>query len=328
MLESARIGETDLLLEGAGVGASGTAHGMVRARIHGGAISHTAELPLFTALTPDLQITQNADQIAIVGELRGANGFPIVSVEGGHDLGIGGGEIQFVLGELLFGPGGKTGVAVSPVLASMRDLRGRLSGSAGFAWTGDGFENEGQLEIAGFSFRRDGMSVEGVNTRVSLDRLFPVRSLPSQHLSIARIDVGIEEVTALDMNFMVDSNADGVPRVFTEALGMNFAGGRVSATGGTIDPTTADADLTIMAENLDLAQILSRIGVEELTGEGMLNGTIPVSLRAGGASIEGAVLQADAPGIVAFRSDEARQALASGGGRRSPHARCTRRFPL
>jgi hypothetical protein len=59
--------------------------------------------------------------------------------------------------------------------------------------------------------------------------------------------------------------------------------------------------------------LLAHIGLEELTGEGQLNGTIPVRIGVNGSSIELATLQAGSSGVVAYRSERAREALARGG---------------
>ena len=163
------------------------------------------------------------------------------------------------------------------------------------------------------SFRRSGMTIEGLATELNLDRLLPPRSLPSQILTIRRIDTGFTELDSLDLRFKLDTTEDGTPRVYADTLSMNIAGGRIVAQGGTIDPTTGESNIPLRAENLDLAQLLAHIGLEELTGEGQLNGTIPLRIGLNGASIEVATLQAGSSGVVAYRSERAREALASGG---------------
>ena len=49
------------------------------------------------------------------------------------------------------------------------------------------------------------------------------------------------------------------------------------------------------------------------SGSGQLSGSIPVTLRDGALVIDGGALAAEAPGVIAFRSEAAKQALAQGG---------------
>jgi len=307
------IPELSLLTQNAEVNFSGITGGEINARLHGGTVSHAAENPFYTPLRPDLHMIQSGDHISFDGDLHGAGDLLTISVRGEHDLAIGGGNMRFLVEALSFGPGGATESSVSPLLASMENLGGLVDGEANFSWSERGVDTSGRLKLEQMSFRRSGMTIEGLATELTLDRLLPPRSLPSQILTIRRIDTGFTELDSLDLRFKLDTTEDGTPRVYADTLSMNIAGGRIVAQGGTIDPTTGESNIPLRAENLDLAQLLAHIGLEELTGEGQLNGMIPVSIGVNGASIEGATLQAGSSGIVAYRSERAREALASGG---------------
>ena len=307
------IPELSLLAQNSEVNFSGIAGGEVNARFHGGTVSHAAENPFYTPLRPDLHMIQSGDHISFDGNLRGVGDVLTISVQGEHDLAMGGGNMRFFVDALSFGPGGATESSVSLLLASLQNLRGEVGGEANFSWSEESFDSTGRLTLEQMSFRRNGMTIDGLTTELTLDSLLPPRSPPNQHLTIRRIDTGIEDLELLDLRFALDTNEDGSPRVYAETLSMNVAGGRIIAEGGTIDPTTGGSDIPFRAENLDLAQLLAHIGLEELTGEGQLNGTIPVRIGVNGSSIELATLQAGSSGVVAYRSERAREALARGG---------------
>ncbi len=312
-LDALAIPELGLLSQNAVVNVSGIAGGAIDANLRGGMVSHDVENPFYAPLTPDLHLVQSGDDVSFDGDLRSADGFLTVSVQGNHDIATGNGNMRFSVEELSFGPGGATESSVSPLLASMEDLRGQADGEANFGWSEGELDSSGRFNAERMSFRRNGMTIEGLAAELTLDRLLPPRSLPGQTLTIERIDTGFTELDSLDLRFALDTTEDGTPRIYSETLGVNIAGGRIVAQGGTIDPTTGESNFPLRAENLDLAQLLAHIGLEELTGEGQLNGTIPVSIGVNGASIEGATLQAGSSGIVAYRSERAREALATGG---------------
>nr|TFG53693.1 MAG: hypothetical protein E4H34_03390 [Hyphomicrobiales bacterium] len=302
-----------MLTRNSNLDVGGIVGGEIAVRLHGGSLVHEAESPYFTILTPDLRMIQNGNHLSFAGDLMGANDRLEISIHGNHDLGAGIGDMHFVVDDLEFGPNGTNGAALSPLLASMENLRGHVNGEANFSWNSESFENGAHINIQQISFRRDSMTIDGLSTELTLSNLYPARSPTGQKLTIGKIETGIEDVTSLELQYRLDATEDGTPRVYTEVLGMNIAGGRITAAGGSFDPTTGASTIPLKAENIDLARLLSHIGLDELTGVGQLSGTIPFTMSIRGASIEGATLQASAPGTVNYRSARARDALATGG---------------
>ncbi len=311
-LERFSLPDFGMVVSGQAVNVTGTIGGEIRAHVAGGTVLQQGDAPLFEPLVPDITMIQDGDRLVFSGALRGAGDSLNVVVDGSHSIEAARGVITFTVDELLFGPEDAEGTALSQLLASMEDLRGRVNGEARFGWSADGVESSGRLAVIDLSFERSGMTVEGLNTELVLDRLLPAHSPPGQRLTIRRIDTGIE-VTALQLGYAVEETEDGSPRVTAQSLTMNVAGGRITAEGGTIDPTLGAAVIPLRAEELDLSQLLALIGLDELTGEGRLSGLIPLRHDATGIAIEGANLGATSEGIISYRSESARDALASGG---------------
>ena len=64
---------------------------------------------------------------------------------------------------------------------------------------------------------------------------------------------------------------------------------------------------------MDVAVLFDLLAVEGLSGSGELSGSIPIRRNGDIVTVADARLEALGPGVLRFRSDAARQALASGG---------------
>ena len=62
-----------------------------------------------------------------------------------------------------------------------------------------------------------------------------------------------------------------------------------------------------------MAEAFKLLGVEGLSGEGHLSGTLPVQIQDGTPSIQGGALSATGPGLIQVRSEYAKNALAGAG---------------
>ena len=304
--------EAGVSLRGGLMHAAGEAGGEIDAALMGGAVVHTAETPAFPPLTPDMHLTLNAGRLQFGGDLRGANGLLDMALNGEHDIASGRGRMDATLNEIPFGPGGARGETISPMLRQLQGLSGRARGSASMSWDAQGLASGGRLELGNMSFEREGVTVDGLEMMLVLDRLMPPRSPPDQSLTIRRVGTGID-LNDFDLRFALAESETGAPRIAAQSLSFNVAGGRFTARGGTIDPSTGDAILPFEAAELDLEQLLRLIRLDGLSGQGRLSGVLPLRLAGGIPAIAGGVLEADAAGIVSYHSDAARRALASGG---------------
>jgi hypothetical protein len=120
-------------------------------------------------------------------------------------------------------------------------------------------------------------------------------------------------LTNLELTFQLETAAGGMPRLATERLSLQTLGGRVTASGGSIEPSTGNATLSLMASDFSLATLVEQLGFEDLRAEGRIAGEIPVRIAEGAVVITGAQVQAEGPGRIQFRSPDTRRSLASGG---------------
>jgi hypothetical protein len=285
--------------------------GVIAGTLSGGTVAQETETPLFAPLTPQFRVTRRGAALEIVGTLR--RGADVdVAANGRHDLTAGRGRMHLDLKPILFSGRGGDRERISPMLAGMDALRGRAQGQADLTWDADGFDSKGVVTIQDLSFTRQGLEIEDLDTVLTLDHLIPLASAAHQKVTIRRIGAGVD-LTELDLRFALATRPDGAPRLAAETLAVNVLGGRLTAEGGTIDPVSGDAKLTLKPDGLDLGTLIQQLGFKELTGAGKIAGAIPLTLDNGTAQIADAELHAEGPGRIAFKSPDTRQALASGG---------------
>ena len=92
-----------------------------------------------------------------------------------------------------------------------------------------------------------------------------------------------------------------------------FAGGTLSIAPTVLDSEAAGSQATINVAQVDLAALLSAVGLDGISGTGRLSGVIPVEIAGNAVGISGGRLAAAGPGVLRIRSEAAKRALAQGG---------------
>src|SRR5699024_4307350 len=120
---------------------------------------------------------------------------------------------------------------------------------------------------------------------------------------IRRIEPGISPVTDATLFLSVQSSGTGSPVLRLEQGEASVTGGQVRVVSGSADPAAALYSARVDLQSLDLEALMALIGLEELTGSGRISGTVPVELHGETVSVDQGLLQADGPGVIAFRSE-------------------------
>ncbi len=309
---SATMPEAGIALRGARLSFTGDPVTALDGTLEGGAVTQEIASPAIVPLTPKLVMTKRGNALEVKGTLTGSDGALALGVEGHHDIATSLGAVIVTVGEVVLGPGGADGARISPLLAGIEGLRGRVQGEGGIEWSPDGLSSTGQIVVDEMSFRREGMEVEGMKLSLALDSLAPMRSLPEQHTTVRKL-VAAAELTNIDITYRFEQSANGDLRFYPGRFSANALGGRIGTNGGTVDPLRGEASLVVNAEDLSLAMLLQAIGRPEIKGDGRLSGTLPIVINSSSFAISGGALGAAGAGVIQFSSDDARGALASGG---------------
>ncbi|MCH7794867.1 MAG: YdbH domain-containing protein [Proteobacteria bacterium] len=275
-----------------------------------GALTDRAEAPLFAPLGGRLTLRGDGQTVTFEGQIGNLSGAARLAIAGRHNLAAGRGRAEIVLDPLTFDPGGLQPGALAPPLAGLRDVSGGLQADATLAWAPGEMSGAARLRLDDLSFGSDAAAVQGLDLDLRLDRLFPPGSPPGQRLSVRRIDPGVA-LDDIDVRFQVRPGAP--TRLAIERGALSVSGGRLLLRDLLVDPAAERQDLAIEVEGLALAELFRILDVEGLSGTGRLSGRIPIALVGETVIVEAGRLEADAPGRLRFRSEQAAQALAGAG---------------
>src|SRR3546814_4434249 len=113
----------------------------------------------------------------LAGELALSEGQALADLTGryGDD---GRASVKAVSRLLSFAPDGLQPAALSPLLADLENVSGRLTASARLAWPRDPAGESARLTLAGLAFKSQGTAVNGLDLDLALDSLLPPASPP------------------------------------------------------------------------------------------------------------------------------------------------------
>ncbi|MEX2632383.1 MAG: YdbH domain-containing protein [Tistlia sp.] len=276
----------------------------------GATLASSAEPPLFPALalSGSGELAGQALRYRLRG--RGLEGALDLAATGRQDFEAGAGSAEVTVAPLVFQTGGLQPGDLHPALADLERATGSASARLALRLGGT-TRMTGGIELSEVGFTAAGATVEGLDLDLALESLSPPASPPGQPFSIARIDVGVP-LTGVTGTLQLRP-AGAASELLVERAEAGFLDGRLAVENALLDPAAKRYDVTLLVEGVDLERLLALADLPEVSGSGRLSGAIPVSLVEGALVIREGALEARSPGVIAFRSEEARQALASGG---------------
>jgi hypothetical protein len=276
-----------------------------------GRLSHRATPSWFAPLGLSARATVARDgAIDITAAVDDPSGALAIDVAARHDPALGVGWADAELFPATFVPGLRPPSRLFPILGSLvEDATGTVAATARATWTGSGLGGEATVKLDGLSATIGPARVEALNGVVRFDRLWPPAMPPGQRVSVGLVDLGVPLTDGL-VSFWMAPNG----RVSVDKAEWRWAGGTVGAA-----PFTARLDdpgwaVVLEAKDLDLAEILTLVGIEGLTGTGRLAGSLPLSLNLDTIAVEDGVLAATAPGVLRYAPSASADVLGTGEG--------------
>lgn len=244
------------------------------------ALRHDAAQPLIAplALTGTIEPVGDAWRLmatATPGSARGARLAAAVRYDPSAKAASG----RIDLPQTRFAAGGLQPADILPPLAVLRDVAGTVAGHIDIRWQSGRATADGTLSIDKLDF-----TVGGV----------PVAALA------ARLGLSTE-----------GENAQPVLRI--EQARVAMAGGTLSVDPVTLRPLAARNRVVLRAAGLDLARLIAAFSLDGVSGEGAIDGRIPLALADGVVAVEGGALEARGPGVLRIASQDVASALAQGG---------------
>lgn len=228
---------------------------------------------------------------------------------GGHDWESDGGSLDLKLPPLTFAPGTLQPADLSPGLEGvLENTTGRLALDGGISWQGNELDGDLALLIEELGFAIGPARLERINSVIRFDGIEPPSTLPGQLLSVGLLDVGLPLTDGL---VSMQLRPDG--RLAVDQLAWRFADGRVLADPFTFGSDVQDLTLMLKVDQLDLNGLLGLMPLDDLTGEGRIDGVLPLTIGEAAAAIDGGELAAAGPGVLRYKPKEAPGVLQAGG---------------
>ncbi|MEL7487308.1 MAG: YdbH domain-containing protein [Pseudomonadota bacterium] len=222
-----------------------------------------------------------------------------------HAVVSGRGEAEFASRDLTFAPNGLQPDALLPVLKGfIGAASGGAAASSTFAWgaSPDDFKSSARVTLDGLTFRGPGVAVSqttGLTGELVLDSLTPLRSAGPQAIRVEMIEIGalILENGDVEFEFPGDDTLQVVKAEFP------WFGGVIGAYDSAASLAGETATTVLSAKDVDLAQLLAFLEVEGLSGEGVVEGELPLVVENGRARIDGGRMASVGPGVVRYKSE-------------------------
>lgn len=158
-------------------------------------------------------------------------------------------------------------------------IKGKFNMDSDIDITSSGITAKAFMGIGGGRFEHSGEDLlfENISCHLLMEDIFSMRSFPGQKLSIEKITRGDIIAGDVSIGFRIDPGFS----IFVEQGGFKWAGGNISTQSFRIDPRKEEYDITLFCDRLNLAQVLNQFGVASTTGEGTVNGKIPLRYSEG-----------------------------------------------
>lgn len=217
-------------------------------------------------------------------------------------------EAQLRLDPLHFATDGLQPAQLAPRLTGqLSAVAGTLEGTGSARFSAEGTRLSFDLAARDLGFETRLAQVEGLNGALRFEGPSPFSTPPGQLVSIARIGFGLDLTNGLVAAAL---RPDGV--LVIEKAEWQVLGGRVH-TAGAIDPKAPKQALVLEAEDLDLAQLLALVDLEGLSGEGRLDGTLPIERSGEAIEIVDGLFRARPGGRLRYQPGASAESLRRGG---------------
>ncbi|OGV36877.1 MAG: hypothetical protein A2X48_15900 [Lentisphaerae bacterium GWF2_49_21] len=158
------------------------------------------------------------------------------------------------------------------ILEGTLKTKGKIACEGGVLKTGAGVS----LTDSTLSSSERNFKIEGLELFLSMQDLALFKSMPKQTLKFARMTAGTLSVESGEIEFQIESPK----KYFIEKSGFSWCGGHVYSHAMRIEPGE-DLEFILYCDRLNLLAVLSQLQAAGGTGDGTVNGRIPVKIKNG-----------------------------------------------
>ncbi len=273
------------------------------ARLSSMTIAQAAALELVAPVVVAGEARLQDDKAAFDFDVKTPRGALLGRGSGRHDVKSGKGSAEFDSGALVFTAGGLQPDRLIPALKGIISAAsGSAGGRAAFSWTPAGVASSGAAVANDVSFQGPGVAVtrtEGVSGELSFTSLSPVSTDGEQTIRIRKIDLD-----ALDLeNGFMRFSLPGDDTLHIAEAEFPWFGGVIGAYNSTMALSGASSQTKLQIDNVSLAELLGFFKVDGLSGEGTIEGVLPITFEGGRARIDNGILSAKGAGVIRYTGD-------------------------
>jgi hypothetical protein len=263
-------------------------------------IAQAAELELVAPVAVSGAARLENDKASFDFDVKTPRGVLLGRGEGAHNMKSGRGSATFDSGDLAFVAGNLQPDRLIPALKGIISAAtGSAGGKAEFSWTPAGVTSSGAALAKDVSFQGPGVAVtrtEGVDGALVFKSLMPVATEGDQTLRIRKIDL---DALDLENGFMTFSLPGDDTLKIVEAE-FPWFGGTIGAYNSTMALSGATSQTKLQIDNVNLSDLLAFFKVDGLSGEGTIEGVLPLTFEGGRARVDNGILSAKGAGVIRY----------------------------
>jgi hypothetical protein len=167
-------------------------------------------------------------------------------------------------------------------------VNGRIAAQVDLIVKGTTVDAQGGIKIDQGTVRHpdSSLSLNGIAVELRMPDLLSLRSAPAQQLRIASMTFGKINATDLQIDFQLEPSNT----LFVEHAGLRWSQGTLQTQAFRLKPELDDVMVTLYCDRLNLAMVLDQLGVARASGDGAVNGRIPMRWRKGQLSFDNGFL--------------------------------------
>ncbi len=258
--------------------------------------SETSGPPEKTALSVDVKLFEGTQLLNLEGDMN------LISLDG---------NIEAIIPPVSFNENGMQPKILTPHLSDLKILDGSVSGRAEIKLDKGTPDGHGYLNVDLSDAEINELPFKGLVGRFFFQGITEPVLPPGQKLEIASFDAGVP-ISDIQLVFGVVPEADDFI-VDLRTAELMIAGGNLGFVPQKIPVLSDQKSVRLRVDKLDLKELFTLIGREDLSGTGQLTGEVPIRFEGEQIIIEKGVLATEGPGVLQIRSQLIADALAAGG---------------
>uniref|UniRef100_UPI0026224486 intermembrane phospholipid transport protein YdbH family protein n=1 Tax=uncultured Kiloniella sp. TaxID=1133091 RepID=UPI0026224486 len=248
---------------------------------------------------------------ALSADVKLLEGTQLLNLEGNLDLISLNGNIDIVIPLISFDEYGMQPKFFTPHLSDLKVRDGSVSGGVEVVIKKGVPKGQGYLNVDLSDAEINELPFKDLVGRFFFQGITEPVLPPGQKLEIASFDAGVP-ISDIELVFGVVPEVDDFI-VDLRTAELMIAGGHLGFVPQKIPVLADQKSIRLQVNKLDLKELFTLIGREDLSGTGQLTGEIPIKFEGEQIIIEKGALATEGPGVLQIRSQLIADALAAGG---------------